>query len=186
MNQVKYRTVMADPPWQAQSGEAHYLTLPLEKIKQIGIALGPLLEDDAVCWLWVTNATIPQGHEVLAAWGFQYRQLLTWVKPRLGLGSPLRNMTEHVMLGVRGKPNVKFRSQGTWLFAPVQPPHSHKPEEVHKIAERVFAGPYLELFARRAQPGWHVWGNEIRSDIDLIGFPVPDAPATRGDSGEAA
>ncbi len=139
-----------------------------------------------MCWLWVTNATIPQGHEVLAAWGFQYRQLLTWVKPRLGLGSPLRNMTEHVMLGVRGKPDVKFRSQGTWLFAPVQPPHSHKPEEVHKIAERVFAGPYLELFARRAQPGWHVWGNEIRSDVDLIGFPVPDAPATRGDSGEAA
>lgn len=182
MSTPKYKTILADPPWVGQSGENHYATMRLESIKQMGIALDPLIADDAHCWLWVTNATIPQGHEVLAAWGFEYRSLLTWIKPRLGLGTYLRNMTEHVMLGTRGKAPVRFKGQGTWLFAPVQE-HSHKPEEVHDIIERVSDGPYLELFARRPRPGWHVWGNEVASDIDLLGFPVPDAPATRGDGG---
>lgn len=186
MTQIKYTTLLADPPWQLQSGEKHYLTMPLERIKQLGIALDPLIAENAHCWLWVTNATIAQGHEVLAAWGFEYRSLLTWVKPRLGLGRYLRNMTEHVMLGTRGKAPVRFRGQGTWLFAPAEG-HSHKPGEVHDIIERVSPeGPRLELFARRPRPGWSVWGNEVSADVDLIGFPVPNSPATRGDTGDAA
>ena len=43
---------------------------------------------------------------------------------------------------------------------------------------------YLELFARRPRAGWHVWGNEIASDVNLPGFPVPDAPAATGVGGE--
>lgn len=113
MTQQLHSVVLADPPWQAQGGERHYNTLPLERIKQIGIALDALLAPNAVCFLWVTNGTIPDGQGVLKAWGFEYRSLLTWIKPRLGLGSPLRNMSEHVMVGVRGKPVVKFHSQGT-------------------------------------------------------------------------
>jgi N6-adenosine-specific RNA methylase IME4 len=27
--------------------------------------------------------------------------------------------------------------------------------------ERLFAGSYLELYARRSVPGWTTWGNEI-------------------------
>ncbi len=180
--QTKYKTLLADPPWQGQSGEPHYMTLPGERIKQMGIALDRVLDEDAFCWLWVTNATVPLGLEVLKAWGFEYRSLLSWIKPRLGLGRPLRNMTEHVMLGVRGKPVAQFRRQGTWLFAPIQD-HSHKPEEVHDIIERVSPGPYLELFARRPRSGWDVWGNEVPSDVDLVGFPVSNSPATRAQQG---
>ena len=51
--------------------------------------------------------------------------------------------------------------------------HSHKPEEIHKIIERVSPPDYLELFARRRQLGWDVWGNEIESDIVIPGYPVP-------------
>ena len=178
MTKHKYSTVLADPPWMGQSGEKHYDTMTLDAIKEMGPAIRSVTADDAHCWLWVTNATIPIGHEVLEAWGFQYRSLLTWVKPRIGLGPYLRNMTEHVMLGTRGKAPVKFRGQGTWLFAPLQD-HSHKPEEVHEIIQRVSPGPYLEIFARRPRAGWSVWGNEVASDVDLSGWPVPDAPATR-------
>lgn len=186
MTSKKYTVIKSDPPWKHQSGEAHYLTLSLDRIKQMGIALDPLIAENAHCWLWVTNGTIKQGYEVLNAWGFEYRSLLTWVKPRLGLGPYLRNMTEHVMLGTRGKAPVRFHGQGTWLFAPVQD-HSHKPEEVYDIIERVSPeGPRLELFARRTRPGWDVWGNEVRSDIDLVGFPVPDSPSTRGEVGDVA
>src|SRR5690348_7322663 len=29
------------------------------------------------------------------------------------------------------------------------------------VHEECSPGPYLELFARRARPGWHAWGDEI-------------------------
>ncbi len=47
--------------------------------------------------------------------GFSYRSCLTWIKPRFGLGMYLRNQTEHVLLGTRGKAPVLFRGQGTWF-----------------------------------------------------------------------
>ena len=175
MTRKLYKTIMADPPWNIQQtggkgAIAHYKLMTLEKIKAMPIA--DLAAPDAHCWLWVTNNTIREGFEVLEAWGFTPRSVFTWVKPRLGLGNYLRNATEHVLLGTRGKAPVLFRSQPNWLFAPTQD-HSHKPEEMHKIIERVSPAPYLELFARRSQPNWDVWGNEIESDIEIKGYPVP-------------
>jgi N6-adenosine-specific RNA methylase IME4 len=70
------------------------------------------------------------------------------------------------LLGVRGKAPIQFRSQGTWFVAPRQE-HSHKPEESYAMVERCSPGPYLELFARRKQPGWDNWGNEIAPDVAL-------------------
>jgi N6-adenosine-specific RNA methylase IME4 len=61
---------------------------------------------------------------------------------------------------------VQFKAQPTWLFAPLQD-HSHKPEEQFAVIERVSPGPYLELFARRRQPGWDIWGNEVESDVAM-------------------
>jgi N6-adenosine-specific RNA methylase IME4 len=129
--------------------------------------VGKLASHDAHLWLWVTNATLFAGHTVMAAWGFTYRSCLTWVKPGLGLGSSyLRNNTEHLLLGTKGKAPVLYRSQPTWLFAPKQD-HSHKPEEQYAVIERCSPGPYLELFARRKRPGWQAWGNEVVSDVVL-------------------
>lgn len=34
-------------------------------------------------------------------------------------------------------------------------------------AYEVAPGPYLELFARRKQSGWHSWGNEVSSDVEV-------------------
>ena len=111
--------------------------------------------------------------------GLTPRSPLTWIKPRFTLGQYLRNATEHVLLGTRGKAPVQFRSQPTWMFAPLQD-HSHKPEEQYAVIERVSPGPYLELFARRPHPGWDAWGNQIASDIDIPGYPVPDSPVNEG------
>lgn len=171
----RYRTIMADPPWDIfQRGhlgaDQHYPLMSVEQIKAMPVA--DLAEDDAHLWLWVTNGAWRAGYDVMTAWGFTYRSPLTWVKPRLQLGQYLRNMTEHVLFGTRGKAPVNFRAQPTWFIAPVQE-HSHKPEEQFAIIERVSSGPYLELFARRRQPGWDAWGNEINSDIVIPGYPVP-------------
>ena len=103
---------------------------------------------------------------VMDAWVFSYRSCLTWIRPRYGLGRYLRNQTEHLLLGIRGKAPIRFRGQGSWLYAPVQE-HSHKSEEQYAVIERCSPGPYLELFARQRRPGWDVWGNEVTCDVAL-------------------
>ncbi len=166
----RYRTILADPPWDVSTqrgsygAERHYPLISIESI--CALRVDRLVADDAHCWLWVTNAHWREQLAVMDAWGFRYRSCLTWIKPRLGLGVYLRNQTEHLLLGVRGKAPIRFRGQGTWLYAPVQA-HSHKPEEQYAVIERCSPGPYLELFARRKRPGWAAWGDEVDCDVAL-------------------
>lgn len=164
-----YRTILADPPWQTnQTGSRgairHYPLMRLDEI--CGLRVDRLAAASAHLWLWVTNSNIMEGLAVMEAWGFAYRSCLTWIKPSFRLGVYLRNQTEHLLFGIRGKAPVQFRSQGTWFYAPLQD-HSHKPEEQYAIIERCSPGPYLELFARRRRPGWHAWGNEVSCDVAL-------------------
>ena len=173
---TKYKTILADPPWDIQQkGKSrgaikHYNLMTLDRIKAMPIS--DLAEENAHCWLWVTNATLEAGFDVLRAWGFTPRSIYTWVKPRLGLGVYLRNCTEHLLLGTRGKAPIQFKGQMNWGFMPLQD-HSHKPEEVYDIIERCSEGNYLELFARRPRHGWDIWGNEVASDVKIRDFPVP-------------
>ena len=170
-----FATILVDPPWPLQSGEKHYRTMSLARIKALPV--GSLAARDAHLWLWTTNALLPKAYEVAEAWGFTVRSPLTWVKFRLGLGGryQLRNATEQLLFCTRGKAPLGSRSQPTWFNAPVQE-HSRKPAEQFAIIERVSPAPYLELFARRKpesnQP-WAVWGDQVDSDIRIPGFAVP-------------
>jgi N6-adenosine-specific RNA methylase IME4 len=124
-----FKTILADPPWDVEQRGAlgaisHYKLMSLDAIKKMPVS--DLAAPDAHCWLWVTNATLRAGYDVMEAWGFTPRSPLTWIKPRIGLGQYLRNATEHLILGTRGTAPVKFRAQPTWMFAPLQE-HSHKP-----------------------------------------------------------
>ena len=173
--QTEYGALIIDIPWDIQQkgkrGAArHYPLMTLDQVKAMPIS--DLMAENGHVWLWVTNATLEHGFEVLRAWGFIPRSVFTWIKPRFTLGVYLRNASEHVLLATKGKSPILFKAQPNWGFFPLQE-HSHKPEEFHKIVERCSPGPYLELFARRRQPGWDVWGNEIDSDVEIPGYPVP-------------
>ena len=82
-----FATILVDPPWPAQSGEKHYRTMSLARIKALPV--GQLAARDAHLWLWTTNALLRTAYEVAEAWDFTVRSPLTWVKFRLGLGGPL-------------------------------------------------------------------------------------------------
>lgn len=175
----KFKTILADPPWEiAQKGKLgasrHYNLMSLEAIKNMPVT--DLTEDNAHLWLWTYPAALEQSFEVVRAWGFEPKSIFTWVKPRLGLGNYLRNCTEQMIFATRGKAPIKFKGQMNWGMFPVQD-HSHKPEEVYSIIERCSDGDYLELFARRPVPSdknWSIWGNEIKSDIIIPNYPVPE------------
>jgi N6-adenosine-specific RNA methylase IME4 len=179
----RFGAVLADPPWQFQNKtgkvapEHHrlsrYGTLRLADIKALPVAL--VSADVAHLYLWCPNALLPEGLEVMRAWGFRYKSNLVWHKVRKdggsdgrGVGFYFRNVTELVLFGVRGKgPAARTLAAGRRqvnLLATRKREHSRKPDEQYDIIEACSRGPYLEMFARGARRGWASWGNQAGDD----------------------
>lgn len=162
-----YRVIVADPPWHydshaTNSGHRGSLTYPTMQTADIcAMPVGALAEDNAFLWLWTTNSHMRDAYDVADAWGFQVKTILTWVKPRIGLGDWLRARTEHCLLCVRGRPviNLTGGDQTTVLEADRRE-HSRKPDEFYALVEDLCAGSKLELFAREPREGWFSWGAE--------------------------
>jgi N6-adenosine-specific RNA methylase IME4 len=162
-----FRVIVADPPWRydvreddgTHRGATDYATMSVEDIAAL-----PVLEraaDDAVLWMWITNAHMIEGAHVpiLKAWGFEGKTILTWVKDRIGAGNYLRNKTEHCILATRGRATVVLTNEDTVLHAP-RTEHSRKPPAFYERVEKMCPGSKLELFAREPRVGWQVWGCE--------------------------
>ena len=79
-----------------------------------------------------------------------------------GMGRITRASHEVCLVATRGRPEVLDRSVRS-LFSAVVPDrrHSAKPPEFYAIVERLFAGPYCELFAREVRPGWTQYGHQL-------------------------
>lgn len=173
----RFATILADPPWQFQNRTGkvapehrrlnRYGTMTLEDIK--GLPVAEATADRAHLYLWVPNALLPEGLEVLRAWGFQYKSNLVWHKIRKdggsdgrGVGFYFRNVTELLLFGVRGK-KVRTLPPARRQVNVIQTrkrEHSRKPDEQYDLIEACSPGPYLEMFARGTRPGWTVWGNQ--------------------------
>ncbi|MCB1939067.1 MAG: hypothetical protein KDE64_07695 [Rhodocyclaceae bacterium] len=173
----KFRTVLADPPWQFQNRTgkmapehkrlSRYPTMTLQDIKDLPVEA--TVEETAHLYLWVPNALLADGLQVMAHWGFTYKTNLIWYKvrkdggpDRRGVGFYFRNVTEMLLFGVRGK-NARTlqpgRSQENILVSQKRE-HSRKPDEQYALIEQCSPGPFMELFARGPRPGWFVWGNQ--------------------------
>ena len=152
-----FQVIVADPPWRYESGNSlPYPTMDIEEIKAMPVA--EIADENAILWLWATNAHLRVAFDVVEAWGFEYRTMLTWVKDRMGTGEWLRGQTEHCMLAVRGKPVFLHGSHTTVLEA-VRREHSRKPEEFYALVEATSPGGKVELFCRQHRAGWQVYGN---------------------------
>lgn len=182
-NGKQYRTIYADPPWQFQNRTGkvapehkrlrRYETMTLSEIKQLPVA--EAADEKSHLYLWVPNALLPEGLEVMAAWGFTYKTNLIWEKVRRdgqpdgrGVGFYFRNVTEILLFGVRGGGNRTLqpgRSQVN-LIRSVKREHSRKPDEIIPIIEQCSPGPWLELFARGDRPGWDMWGDQASSGYE--------------------
>jgi N6-adenosine-specific RNA methylase IME4 len=156
----RFHVIVADPPWRYDSGNSQpYPTMDIEEIKAMPVA--EIAEENAILWLWTTNAHLRVAFDVVEAWGFEYKTLLTWVKDRMGTGEWLRGQTEHCMLAVRGKP-VFLRGNHTTVLEAGRREHSRKPEEFYTLVEATCPGCRVELFARQQRHRWASFGNQTR------------------------
>lgn len=151
----KYKTLVVDPPWDYEwlslAGRAApgYATMSHDELLALQVA--DWAEDNCHLYLWTTNNFMTRAVELMAVWGFAHKTVLTWVKPRWGLGSYFRNSTEHVLFGVRGELRTRSDSIATHFEAPVGE-HSEKPEKFYEIVRAASYGPYGEAFQRTARP----------------------------------
>lgn len=144
-----FRTIVADPPWNyndklvmsltPRGADDNYLTMTVAEVCALwnGATLaGHELKDDAFLFLWVTNPFLLNGAGTMVckSWGFEPKQIVTWIKGRLeatkikdtddgliaraklilrtGLGHYTRGVTEHMILATRGRPKVFVKDSG--------------------------------------------------------------------------
>lgn len=86
----------------------------------------------------------------------------------LGQGYYSRANAEIMLLyTLRKPPPRKSLDVPQLIIAPVGK-HSAKPAESYDRVERLFHGPYIELFARKHRPGWTCIGNDLSGNDILI------------------
>lgn len=179
----RYRTIYADPPWQFQNRTgkvapehkrlSRYSTMTVPEICRLPVA--EAADEKSHLYLWVPNALLPEGLEVMRAWGFAYKTNIIWEKVRKdgmpdgrGVGFYFRNVTEILLFGIRGEKNRTLdpgRSQVNLLRA-VKREHSRKPDEFISLIEQCSPAPFLEMFARGSRRGWDMWGNQATEDYE--------------------
>lgn len=175
----KYSTILADPPWRFQNRTGkvapehtrlrRYETMSLEEICAMPVAQHSA--SPSHLYLWVPNALLPWGLQVMDAWGFTYKGNIVWYKVRKdggpdgrGVGFYFRNVTELLLFGIRGRMRTLApgRRQVN-LIASHKREHSRKPSAIYSLIQRCSPGPYLELFARERAEGWAAWGLETET-----------------------
>jgi N6-adenosine-specific RNA methylase IME4 len=177
----KFQTIMADPPWRftnrtGKMAPEHkrlnrYETMTLADI--CALPVSEVAQEPAHLYMWVPNALLPEGLEVMKAWGFHYKSNIIWHKIRKdggsdgrGVGFYFRNVTEVLLFGTRGK-GARTLAPGRRqvnMMETRKREHSRKPDEQYDLIEACSRGPFLELFARGTRPGWTYWGNQANED----------------------
>jgi N6-adenosine-specific RNA methylase IME4 len=190
---VKYRTIVADPPWpfewrggtggrRRNPTDLGYHTVSYEKIREhLWYDQEAVPADDATLFLWVTQEALHTGPAAATAyaWGFDQRVgEFFWSKPNFGAGAFPRIGHETCVIYKRGTGSLRHdaprdvHSVQTWAQrydTNGGKTHSAKPDGFYDLVEQGFEGPYLEMFARRARFGWDYWGDQSLGTAQLPG-----------------
>ena len=163
-----YGVMLADPPWSFRTyandnvaparSKQPYSVMSLEDIK--GLPVSDVAAKDCLLFMWTVSHLQSAAFDVAGAWGFQPVSVaFIWDKARVGMGYWTRQEAEICHLFKRGRPRRISRGVRQIIRAPRRE-HSRKPDDTYGRIEALATGPYLELFARQAWPGWSAWGNE--------------------------
>jgi N6-adenosine-specific RNA methylase IME4 len=209
IGKIKFGVMAGDFPWpfevysdkgKQRSAERHYDTMSRDEIMAMAPLIKQLAADHCALFPWAVWPEHPGALEFIKACGFEYKTAgFIWIKTtknaevialdgkglHWGEGKTgTRSNTECCLLATRGSPMRLSKDVHQVVIAPVGE-HSEKPDEVYKRIERLYPGPYLELFARKPRPHWTVWGDEIpRGKMTFGEAPkrsVADQPASAQD-----
>lgn len=167
-----YDVIEADPPWDFENysdagtvkgADPHYDVMNTCQIEAMRV--GDLARDHSILLLWATIPMLPQGLDVMRAWGATYKSHMVWRKTtpkgkvRIGTGYRVRGMHEIALLGCFGSKQIHKAFPS--LFDGVAREHSRKPQEFYDlIVDRTPGLTRCSLFSRETREGFDGWGNE--------------------------
>lgn len=170
---MTFQVLVSDPPWspddslpgKGRGAVKHYKCMTVDDICAMPL---PLLDTNAVLFLWRLSSMQREAFRVIDAWGFRDHSEIVWrkltstgTKEHFGMGRIVRGAHETCLICVRGKtPKVLNRSTRSVFSAPVGR-HSEKPSAFYSLVEQLLPGPYIETFARRHRPGWTCFGDQL-------------------------
>jgi N6-adenosine-specific RNA methylase IME4 len=170
---VSFRVLVADPPWKfgdslpgvGRGAIKHY---PCLSVSELETFLLPEMATDSVLFLWRVASMQDEALRVMRAWGFKLKTELVWRKTtrtgkrHFGMGRIVRAEHEVCLIGTKGRPKPLVLNVRSTFEAPVGR-HSEKPDAFYDIVDSLYAGPVVELFARRERNGWTCLGNELEA-----------------------
>lgn len=187
----KYDIIYADPPWDyggkmqfdksstsvdtidlgksifISAANFKYPTVKTKDLKKIPIL--DIAKDDCLLFMWVTNPHLAQGIALGEAWGFEYRTVaFVWDKMMHNPGQYTMSYCELCLVFKRGRiPKPRGARNIKQLIRVPRGEHSEKPLEVLEGIQKMFPSQEkIELFARKKQKGWDVWGLDVQEVYD--------------------
>jgi N6-adenosine-specific RNA methylase IME4 len=141
----RYRTIVADPPWDHSNGTGYtlgerqrltasknprkagapprstgvpYQTMSVEQIKAVPVA--DLAAQDAHLYLWTTNRYLRDVWDVAEAWGFAGVCIIVWCKSWTGVlgGGAWQSNVEFCLFARRGNLPTTGKARGRWYEWP--------------------------------------------------------------------
>lgn len=167
----RYDVVVVDPPWPVQLDAGRpvdnrddtigYPTMALDEIEE----LRPPFAEHCHVFLWTTPTFLHEAFHVLEEWGVDYRELIVWHKSR-GMKKPggMYRNAEFILYGRKGSP-VWATEKGLYTcFNAPWDGKSAKPALFYEWVVEHCPGRRIDMFSRRAIPGFDGWGNESPED----------------------
>jgi N6-adenosine-specific RNA methylase IME4 len=177
-----YEIIYADPPWDykgqkqhngkngVDTGGAlnHYPTMTLDELKRFDVPT--ITAENALLFMWTSSPHLDQAIDLMKAWQFKWATVgFVWDKQKVNPGFYTMSQCELCLIGKKGKiPSPRGARNIRQLVSVERGRHSEKPAEVRQRIEEMFPSQSkIELFARSAPKGWHVFGNEVESNTQL-------------------
>lgn len=184
----KYQIIYADPPWNqskggkksvrpnSSGGELDYKVITLEEITNHLKSATEKTEENAVMFLWTIDKYLFDAQRIAESLGWKLHARMIWNKVTgIPAAFTIRYGHEYLLYMYKGRllPVAKNeRGKIHSVFTEQVKKHSQKPQVAYQIIERLYPNvSKLEMYARQARQTlmekWDVWGNEVKSDIEL-------------------
>lgn len=160
-----FEAISIDPPWNygtSYDGAGRRVANPYPEMTQSELlSLELPASENSVLFLWTTQRFIFDAHELLNAWGFNYRNIIVWDKEKIGMGDLFRMQCEFCLVGIKGKPVLDNDYKNRDIIREPRREHSRKPDAFFGMVDKLVVGRKLEYFSREKREGWEVFGNDV-------------------------
>ena len=135
---------------------------PVKESQILARTVGDKAGPDAVLWMWTTTKHLPQTLATVRQWGFEYADLLTWMKDLRGKDGWITAEAEHCVIAVRGVVCPwRLPKHALWQKAVME---LDGLTHFFGLVEKVCPGRKLLMYASRYREGWTSLTYESISD----------------------